>query len=45
MKVTAYLRLTNLLNQEIRYSTTPETVRLWAPQMGRSMMVGVRGAF
>lgn len=45
MKVTAYLRLTNLLNQEIRYSTTPETVRLFAPQMGRSMMVGVRGAF
>ena len=42
---TTYLRLTNLLNQEIRYATTPETVRLYAPQMGRSAMVGLKGAF
>ncbi len=42
---TTYLRLTNLLNQEIRYATTPETVRLYAPQMGRSAMIGLKGAF
>ena len=42
---TAYLRLTNLLNQDIRYATTPETVRLYAPQMGRSAMIGLKGTF
>jgi len=42
---TTYLRLTNLLNQEIRYATTPETVRLYAPQMGRSAMIGLKGTF
>ena len=42
---TAYLRLTNLLNQDIRYATTPETIRLYAPQMGRSAMLGIKGAF
>ncbi|MBU3548805.1 TonB-dependent receptor [Polynucleobacter sp. P1-05-14] len=42
---TGYLRLTNLLNQDIRYATTPETVRLYAPQPGRSAMIGVRTAF
>jgi len=42
---TSYLRLTNLLNDTIRYATTPETVRLYAPQPGRSLMVGLRGAF
>jgi iron complex outermembrane recepter protein len=42
---TGYLRLTNLLNQEIRYATTPETVRLYAPQMGRSAMIGFKGTF
>ncbi len=42
---TSYLRLTNLLNETIRYATTPETVRLYAPQPGRSLMVGLRGAF
>jgi iron complex outermembrane recepter protein len=42
---TAYLRLTNLLNQDIRYATTPETVRLYAPQMARSAMIGLKGAF
>ena len=42
---TAYLRLTNLLNQDIRYATTPETVRLYAPQMARSAMIGLKGTF
>lgn len=42
---TAYLRLTNLLNQDIRYATTPETIRLYAPQMGRSAMIGIKGTF
>lgn len=42
---TAYLRLTNLLNQDIRYATTPETIRLYAPQMGRSAMLGIKGSF
>lgn len=42
---TTYLRLTNLLNQEIRYATTPETVRLYAPQMARSAMIGLKGVF
>lgn len=42
---TTYLRLTNLLNQDIRYATTPETVRLYAPQMGRSAMIGIKAAF
>jgi len=42
---TGYLRLSNLLNQDIRYATTPETVRLYAPQPGRSLMVGVKAAF
>lgn len=42
---TAYLRLTNLLNQDIRYATTPETVRLYAPQMARSAMIGLKATF
>jgi iron complex outermembrane receptor protein len=42
---TTYLRMTNLLNETIRYATTPETVRLYAPQPGRSVMIGLRGAF
>jgi iron complex outermembrane receptor protein len=42
---TSYLRMSNLLNQTIRYATTPETVRLYAPQPGRSLMIGLRGAF
>ena len=42
---TGYLILKNLLNDEIRYATSPMAVRLYAPQPGRSMMVGVRAAF
>ena len=42
---TGYLILKNLLNEEIRYATTPMSVRLYAPQPGRSLMLGVRAAF
>lgn len=42
---TAYINLRNLLNEQIRYATTPMAVRLYAPQAGRSMMVGVRATF
>ena len=42
---TGYLNLRNLLNEQIRFATTPMAVRLYAPQPGRSMMVGVRAAF
>ena len=42
---TGYLALKNLLNEEIRYATSPMAVRLYAPQPGRSLMVGVRAAF
>ena len=42
---TGYLVLKNLLNEEIRYATTPMSVRLYAPQPGRSLMMGVRAAF
>ncbi|MEI6183486.1 MAG: TonB-dependent receptor [Polynucleobacter sp.] len=42
---TGYLVLKNLLNEEIRYATTPMAVRLYAPQPGRSLMVGIRAAF
>ncbi len=42
---TVYMNLKNLLNEQIRYATTPMTVRLYAPQPGRSLMVGLRGTF
>lgn len=42
---TGYLALKNLLNDEIRYATSPMAVRLYAPQPGRSLMVGIRAAF
>ncbi len=42
---TGYIALKNLLNEEIRYATSPMAVRLYAPQPGRSLMVGVRAAF
>ncbi len=42
---TGYLTLKNLLNEEIRYATSPMSVRLYAPQPGRSLMVGIRAAF
>ncbi len=42
---TGYLMLKNLLNEEIRYATSPMAVRLYAPQPGRSLIVGIRAAF
>ena len=42
---TMYMNLKNLLNEQIRYATTPMAVRLYAPQPGRSVMVGLRGTF
>jgi iron complex outermembrane receptor protein len=42
---TAYANLRNLLNEQIRFATTPMAVRLYAPQPGRSLMVGVRATF
>ncbi len=42
---TVFMNLKNLLNEQIRYATTPMAVRLYAPQPGRSVMVGLRGAF
>jgi iron complex outermembrane recepter protein len=43
--LTFFAKATNLLNQDIRYSTTPETIRLYAPQMGRNFIVGLKGLF
>jgi len=42
---TVYLNMKNLLNEQIRYATTPMAVRLYAPQPGRSFMMGLRGTF
>ena len=42
---TVFLNMKNLLNQQIRYATTPMAVRLFAPQPGRSFMMGLRGTF
>ncbi|WP_286223155.1 TonB-dependent receptor [Polynucleobacter sp. HIN6] len=42
---TGYMMLRNILNDDIRYATTPMAVRLYAPQPGRSLMVGVRANF
>ena len=42
---TIYLNMKNLLNEQIRYATTPMAVRLYAPQPGRSFMAGLRGTF
>jgi iron complex outermembrane receptor protein len=42
---TIFLNMKNLLNQQIRYATTPMAVRLFAPQPGRSFMMGLRGTF
>jgi iron complex outermembrane receptor protein len=43
--LTFYLKATNILNQDVRYSTTPETIRLYAPQMGQNIVFGLRGIF
>ena len=42
---TLYLNMKNLLNEQIRYATTPMAVRLYAPQPGRSLMTGLRVTF
>lgn len=42
---TVYLNMKNLLNEQIRYATTPMAVRLYAPQPGRSFMLGLRATF
>lgn len=42
---TVYMNLKYLLNDQIRYATTPMAVRLYAPQPGRSFMVGLRATF
>lgn len=42
---TGYMMVKNILNDDIRYATTPMAVRLYAPQPGRSLMVGVRANF
>lgn len=42
---TMYMNLKNLLNEQIRYATTPMAVRLYAPQPGRSLMVGLKATF
>ena len=42
---TVYMNLKNLLNDQIRYATTPMAVRLYARQPGRSFMVGLIGTF
>jgi iron complex outermembrane receptor protein len=42
---TGFMMLRNILNDDIRYATTPMAVRLYAPQPGRSLMVGVRANF
>jgi iron complex outermembrane recepter protein len=42
---TAFAQVKNILNESIRYATTPMAVRLYAPQPGRSLMVGVRANF
>ncbi len=42
---TLFMNLKNLLNEQNRYATTPMAVRLYAPQPGRSLMIGLRGTF
>jgi iron complex outermembrane recepter protein len=40
-----YVLAKNLLNQDIRYSTTVQSLRLYAPQAGKSVSVGVKWNF
>ena len=40
-----YVMAKNLLNQDIRYSTTVETLRLYAPQAARSVSGGVKWSY
>jgi iron complex outermembrane receptor protein len=45
VKTSFYLQVKNLLNEEIRYSTTVEGLRNHAPQSGRSIWAGFRLAY
>jgi iron complex outermembrane receptor protein len=45
VKTSFYLQARNLLNEEIRYSTTVEGLRNFAPQAGRSVWLGLRLAY
>ena len=40
--LTWFVQGRNLLNQDIRYSTTVEALRVYGPQPGRSVLVGAR---
>jgi iron complex outermembrane receptor protein len=40
--LTWFLQGRNLLNQDIRYSTTVEALRVYGPQPGRSVLLGAR---
>ncbi len=40
-----YVFAKNLLNQDIRYSTTVETLRLYAPQAGRNLSMGIKWSY
>ena len=40
-----YVLARNLLNQDIRYSTTLQSLRLFAPQAGKSITLGVKWNF
>jgi iron complex outermembrane receptor protein len=40
-----YVLAKNLLNQDIRYSTTLQSLRLYAPQPGKSITLGVKWNF
>jgi len=42
VKASFYIQARNILNQEIRYSTTVEGIRKYAPLAGRSFVVGMR---
>ena len=42
MLITYYLKANNLLNDTIRYSTTVDTLRLYAPQPGRTFILGIK---
>lgn len=45
VKTSFYFQIRNLLNEEIRYSTTVEGLRNYAPQAGRSFWAGLRLAY
>lgn len=45
VKTSFYFQIRNLLNEEIRYSTTVEGLRNHAPQAGRSFWAGLRLAY